>query len=151
MRKKNLKVPLIILVSILLLLFAAWNIAWILLTNNRYEDFLKAVPKSKFGNHIIRKDDYVYGVNRPTYLSFTGNLSVNNSKEGKLLIIWPLMNGKYEYGIMIKKKDKVYQVHLNHDLTPIKKNSLIEQRIAEDLKLEVTELLKRAKLVWDLE
>ncbi|OAB40798.1 hypothetical protein [Paenibacillus glacialis] len=140
----------IIVGLILVLLFGAWNVAWLITTNNRYDGFLKAVPKSEFGIHVIKKDGYVYGVSRPGYLSFTGNLAINNSDEGNSLIIWPLIKGGYEYGIRIQQEGKVYEIFLNEHLKPAD-NDDTKNQIFQQLKPEIDMLFEKANLMWNLE
>lgn len=140
-----------ILGLILVVLFGVWNIVWLIMTNNRYESFLEAVPKSKLGNHIIKIDGYSYNVKRPDYLSFTGNLGINNPEEGKSLIIWPLINGGYEYGIRIQKGKEAYEFYLNEQLEPIDKDNKQAAKLVQEFKPEIAALFEKANSMWDLE
>ncbi|SMF24073.1 hypothetical protein SAMN02744102_02161 [Paenibacillus barengoltzii] len=55
---RSLKSKIVIIISVsLIVLFGIWNVVWYVVTNNRYHDFLTVVPKSQFGNHILKKMD----------------------------------------------------------------------------------------------
>lgn len=63
---RSLKSKIVITISVsLIVLFGIWNVVWYVVTNNRYHDFLTVVPKSQFGNHILKKDGHVYNVEQP--------------------------------------------------------------------------------------
>lgn len=149
---QNKRIKLIILVGLIaLLLFGLWNVTWLVMTNNRYSDFLKAVPKSEFGNHILKKDTYVYNVKRPDYLSFTGNLGINNPEKGTALIIWPKITGGYEYGIRIQAQGKAYEFYLNEQLEPINQSNQQTLKLVQKFKPEITLLLGLANEMWNLD
>ncbi|MNW45226.1 hypothetical protein D3C74_224850 [compost metagenome] len=148
---QSVKVKILIIVGlILVLLFGVWNIVWLIMTNNRYADFLEAVPKSKFGNHTMKKNGYSYNVKRPDYLSFTGNLGINDTDGGNSLIIWPLINGGYEYGIRIQTRGEAYELYLNEQLEPINKDNKQAAQLVQEFKPEIAALFEKANSVWDL-
>lgn len=149
MKKSKIKI-LLITGSIVILLFGIWNIVWLVMTNNRYDVFLDSIPKSKYGNHIIKKDNYVYNVSRPGYLSFTGNLGINDPEGGNALIIWPLIKGGYEYGIRITKEKKVYEIMLDDQMKPINKNDKTASELVEELKPEIIALFEKANSMWGI-
>ncbi|MCP3795520.1 MULTISPECIES: hypothetical protein [unclassified Paenibacillus] len=150
MRKLNAKTWMIIGL-IIVLLFGVWNAVWFILTNNRYDDFLKAVPKSKFGNHIIKKDGYVYNVKRPDYLSFTGNLGINNPEARETLIIWPLIDGSYEFGVRLQKDGIIYELSLDEQMQPVDQNDKQTNILIQELKPEITALYEKANSMWKLD
>ncbi|MGF7049401.1 hypothetical protein J2T13_003912 [Paenibacillus sp. DS2015] len=150
---KRVKAKPIMITGIILifLLFGVWNLVWLIMTNNRYNGFLEAVPKSKFGNHTIKKDRDVYNVSKPGYLSFTGNLGINNPEEGYALIIWPLIKGGYEYGFRVQKEGKVYEFYLNEQLKPMDEDNKQVAKLVQEFKPEIAELFEKANSMWELE
>lgn len=145
------KIKLLIILSVLVLLFGLWNIVWFIMTNNRYEAFLSAVPESKHDNHVIEKNGYVYSVKRPGYLSFTGNLAIISSEYKETLIIWPLMDGSYEYGIRVQKDGQVHELTLDEQLRPIDPNDSRIASLVADLEPQINALYKKATDMWDLQ
>ncbi|KGP81371.1 MULTISPECIES: hypothetical protein [Paenibacillus] len=147
--KLNRKNILIIIVSI----FALWNLSWFLITSIKYHKFVEVVPKNEFGVHLLKKDDgYIYSIKKPGYLSFTGNLAISNDDDQESLIIWPLITGGYEYGFSIQKDRETYEFYVDDDdnMKPIDENDPAAIEKMEEYKLELEELLSKAKEMWQL-
>ncbi|OBZ11506.1 hypothetical protein A7975_20685 [Bacillus sp. FJAT-26390] len=133
-----------------LILFGVWNLAWLFITKNRYHDFTEAIPKTEGGSYITTKDGYIYNVKLPDYLHFTGNLGIANHDKGEALIIWPLINGGYEYGIRLQKDGVAHEIYVDENMNPIDKNDTDSVQLIEKYKAEANGLLARANEMWDL-
>ncbi|WP_054026401.1 hypothetical protein [Bacillus sp. FJAT-28004] len=64
---------------------------------------------------------------------------------------WPLIGGGYEYGIQLKKEDKVYQFYLNEQLEPMDKDNKQIAQLVQEFKPEIAALFEKANAMWDLE
>lgn len=97
------------IISAFLLIFAIINIFWFI-NWYKYNDYKDAVGYDDIGDRYFTVDSegYRFAVFAPDYLRFTGNLTVGNNlweEESEnctcSLIIWPLFNGDYNFGINI--------------------------------------------------
>lgn len=135
----------------LLILFGIWNLIWYVTVQNRYEPFLKAVPEGQSGVHATQEGSFMYNVKTPDYLTFTGNLGISDFDRGLSLIIWPLMNGDYKYGVRIIGKDG-----LTHELMMDENKQLIDStnetvvRIVEENKDLINLVYSKANEKFDL-
>lgn len=136
----------------IVLIFGLWNLSWFLSTTIKYDKFVEVVPKNEFGVHFLEKEDgYIYSVKKPGYLSFTGNLAVSNDEKQESLIIWPLITGGYEYGFSIQKDGQPYEFYVDENMKPIDKDDSVAIEKVEEYKVELEELLSKAKEMWKLE
>lgn len=147
---KITKKKVLIVSIVLLILFGIWNIAWYVLTELRYNKFLKAVPENDWGIHAVQKDGYNYNVKRPFYLFFVGNLGVSSSNNSSALIIWPHIFGGYEYGFRLQDGDVAYEILLDDELKPVDKNDKEVSMIVEKYKTEIFSLYNKANDMWEL-
>lgn len=93
---KKIKIILLALLGVMILYTTLWS-AYVTV---RYSPFIKA----QGGQKLLEKDGYVYYVKKPTFPSFTGNLSIAESRRIKphddgiyaYLIIWPRAFGGYD-------------------------------------------------------
>lgn len=133
-----------------MLVFIFLNISWFLITNVKYNKFVKAIPKDKGGIHAVVKDGYTYNVKKPSYLHYTGNLGVANNKTRELLIIWPSVFGGYEHGFVLHEDGAVYEIYVDENMEPIDKNDLYTIQKIKEHKNGMKELLSRANEMWQL-
>ncbi|MGO4546775.1 hypothetical protein AB4Z29_18420 [Paenibacillus sp. 2TAB23] len=115
------------------------------LTKNRYQDFIVAVPKNERRTYVIQEEGYAYSVKLPDYISFTGNLAITNSEKGELLIIWPLINGGYEYGMRFQKDGEAYEIYVDDNMQPVNKDDVQTVQLVQKYKSEIDELFERAR------
>ena len=146
-KKINVKRILILTISI----FVLWNLSWFLITTIKYHKFVEAVPKNEYGVHIKEDEGYLYHVKKPGYLHFTGNLGVakNNSMDG--LIIWPLIFGGFKYGIRLQSDGQVYEIYVDENMKPIKKDDVVAVQQVEQHKTKIEEMISKANEMWHLE
>lgn len=146
-KKNNVKNILLLIISI----FVLWNLSWFLITTIKYHKFVEAVPKNEFGVHITEDDGYLYHVKKPGYLHFTGNLGVakNDSMDG--LIIWPLLSGGFKYGIRLQSDGEVYEIYVDENMKPIKKDDIVAVQQVEQNKAEIEGMISKANEIWNLE
>lgn len=138
---------------IIILIFGIWNLSWYAITTIKYNKYVEAIPKNKWGLHFIEKDDgYTYSVKKPDYLSFTGNLAVANNEKQEMLIIWPLVTGGYEYGFRLQKDGLAYEIYVDENLKPINKDATNQVSIqkVEEYKDELEALRAKADKMWEL-
>ena len=97
--------------SVLLGAFVLYNIFWLYSVNKIYAPYKKAIGCSIYLSSCMKQEEgYTYGVNSPSYLSHVGNLFITEEitveEDGSSnatcdLLIWPLRNGGYEFGVSI--------------------------------------------------
>ncbi|TCT21700.1 hypothetical protein EDD68_1104 [Melghiribacillus thermohalophilus] len=148
---KELSIKKIILT--LVSLFILWNIIWFSTITIMYKPYVEKVPKNDFGVHFIEEDGYTFSVKKPDYLSFTGNLTVSNNKEGESLIIWPLVFGGYEYGVRLQKDGKAYEIYVDQHLNPVKKDQgdNMAKQIIEKYRADIETLFRKGNAIWELQ
>ena len=150
----NKKKAILVVIGVLVLIFAIWNITWFVFMNNTYEPLLDAVNSQE---HLVLEDScvydgYRYSVFPPSYLSFSGNLTISiyddeNIEDGETrssLLIWPKINGEYEYGISLRvfdidsEKDgfsfESYSFILDEKMEPLKELNPVEKEVYEQEK-----------------
>ncbi|WP_066506473.1 hypothetical protein [Abyssisolibacter fermentans] len=132
----------------LISLFLIWNLIWVSVVNLRYNEFLKDIPKNKWGRYFKEKDGYIYSVKKPDYLRLTGNLAVNNNKKGEALIIWPLMFGGYKYGFRLQKDGLAHEIYVDEHMEPINKENKV---LIEKYNVELKQLFDKAKQMWEFD
>lgn len=137
----------------IVLVFAALNISWFLITTIKYNKFVKAVPKDRDGVYSLLKDGYNYHVKKPDYLHYTGNLAISTrsaSNKGELLIIWPLISGGYEYGFSIQENGEAYELYVDKNMKPIDTTDTYVIQKFEEHKVGLEVLFSRANKMWQL-
>lgn len=145
------KHKIISVIILLLILFGIWNLIWYVTVQNRYEPFLKAVPESQAGTHVTSEGSFTYNVKTPSYLSYTGNLGISDFDSGLSLIIWPLMNGDYEYGVRIIGKDGMaYELMMDENQQLIDSANETAVRVVEENKDLINLVYTKANEKFDL-
>lgn len=150
----------------LLAAFLLWNLVWFGYTHMKYAPYKEAVGYDELRGWYFRdEDDYVFSVATPDYPSFTGNLSITQvweySNDGKILnesicnmLIWPLMNGKYEYGVSIGVKTEDGEglisnsFYLDSKMQPIDILTDEQQKMLDENADEIAVLYQKAKKMW---
>ena len=136
----------------IIVVFVIFNLSWFIITTIKYNKFVKVVPKNEDGLYLMFKEDgYSYGVKKPDYLQYTGNLSVSNMEKGDVLIIWPLLSGGYEYGFILREEDRGYEIYVDENMEPLDKDDVNTIKVFEEHKEKVEELFYKANEVWNLE
>lgn len=126
------------------------NISWFLITSIKYKKFIDAVPKDEHGVYALYKDGYSYGVKKPNYLQYTGNLSIVNNETGYNLIIWPLLLGEYEYGLIIVDNEMGYEIYVDENMKLIDNDNLFYSQLIEENQVAIEEIFSKANEMWNL-
>ena len=140
-------------------IFLAFNVFWYIWRNVKYGPYIKGMRESEIPDWIVPRYYYVddegydYSVKYPDYLSFTGNMSVGlPSADGNpftdFLIIWPKLDGRYEYGVSLTVEGTNYQIMINDD------GSAIDSKfsgIVASCKETIDILLLKGDKMWHLE
>lgn len=151
----------------LLAAFLLWNLVWFGFTHIKYAPYKEAIGYDEQREcwYFRDEDDYVFSVSLPTYLSFTGNLSFTQvlriSNDGTVLnentydmIIWPKLNGEYEYGVCIGTKSENGQGMISNEFILDSKMQSTEYLTDEEEKLlaenadQIAEIYRKAKEMW---
>ena len=153
------------------ILFGIYNIIWLVYVQYRYYPFIKAL-----GDNTYWEDDgYVYYIKTPDYLSFVGNLSIDEYKTGRDIynettvgiLIWPQIDGGYTVAAQVQTTaiadysarsvcSTMYSIMLNDDMTPdlsteANANSYYEyQTIYEDNWEKIEAVLEKARIRWHI-
>ena len=136
-------------------IFVIYNIVWALYIDKRYNPFLEPV-RGDFNTFAILDDEnYSFAVAKPTYPKFSGNLAANNKDNKVSLIIWPLVNGKYEYGVILDDKisNKSYSCNImvDRNMNPTKPLTGDEKALYEKDKNEILKIFGKCKKIWKTE
>ena len=174
MKKENASLKykiLIVSLSIIFISFAVWNIAWFSFVHIVYQPFIDAIGGYSENGvcTTVSSDNYRYTVFKPSYLSFTSNLSIheniplneeNNSCKCSL-IIWPKPFGSYQFGVSLSLPEKAdnddnafsfqsYGYMLDENMKPIESLNSEEKAILEDNKEIISLLYEKAHNMWGI-
>ncbi len=159
------------LIISVVLLFGIYNIIWIVYVQYRYYPFVKAL-----GDNTYWEDDgYVYYIKIPDYLSFTGNLSIDESKIGRDvhsettvgILIWPKFGGGYTVVAQVEtptivdestrsSHSEMYSILLNDEMKPdlsIEENGNAyykHKTIYDDNWEKIEDALEKARIRWHI-
>lgn len=145
MKKKKL----VIVIGIMLVVFAFYNVGWYQWKNLKYSEYTEEL--NDFGNgksYVLKgEDNYLYNVKVPDYLRYTGNMCVSTSDGKYELIIWPNALKGYEYSVQIQQEEETYGITLKSDLTAKEKE--FENVINENADI-IQELYNKANVMWNI-
>ncbi|MEG2395848.1 MAG: hypothetical protein RSB11_02315 [Oscillospiraceae bacterium] len=85
-----------------LILNCVWGIHHYMVFGN-YEKI--TIDTIDSGLHCHMKDKKIFSVSSKKYLSFEGNLSINDSENKCFLLVWPKLNGEPDIGITLGEYD----------------------------------------------
>ncbi len=171
-KKKIIKRAIIGTVCVLVLAFATLNGVWATYYFS-YQSYKDAVDYDEDADRYLTvgSDGYYYAVFAPDYLSFTGNLSINNNRwDGESeettcsLIIWPLFGGGYEFGVNIYVYSKAeseddalagfsletYSFLLDESGNPLDTLTDDEVKIFEENKSLILQIYQKAYDMWGI-
>lgn len=141
-------------------LFFVVNIAWFTWRYSKYSGYTEKLQKNEMTSMFLvprytgtDEEGFSYAVKYPDYLSLTGNLSVTMPAEGDNpytdgLIIWPTIDGTYEYGLILYEGGNSYQIETDRDGNARNQE---EQGIVENHAENVRILLEKARGIWENE
>lgn len=134
------------------LAFVLLNLCWFLITNIKYNKFVKAVPKDEYGLYLLLKEDgYSYYVKKPGYLHYTGNLIVKDTNKKISLFIWPLISGGYEYGFRFEENGWFTDINIDKNLEAEAQGKTFDVQKVKEYKTDLEELYSKANEMWQLE
>lgn len=135
-----------------LLLFIIWNSVWYFTIATTYNQLTENMSKDQHGDFFIEKDGYSYYVDKPIYLSWSGNLTITDLVSDNSIIIWPSFDDHYEYGVLIHIDDTGETsagITVDEELKPIESDPDSE-KIINDNRSELESLMSKAKKFWNL-
>lgn len=168
---KKTRTKIITFVSlIIVLLFAVYNIIWAVFMHMCWKPLTEPIGYNEHGEcTIIAEDGYRYSAFKPSYLSFSGNLSlkkyeVMNEPSNETLcslIIWPNFNGEYEIGVSIYGYEEdasqdngfafsSYGFMLDENKQPIDNLNETEKQIMEENSELIDSLYQKAYDMWGI-
>lgn len=143
----------------ILILFALFNIGWFTWRSTKYSCFTDEMERAAMDTVFIPRycltdsENYDYLVKYPDYLSFTGNLSVgmpasDNNLFTDALIIWPQLDGSYEYGVLLYEEDgSGYNIYIDRNGNPLEsENQAVVERHYDNICI----LLQKADERWNI-
>lgn len=111
------------LIAVILVLGILSGVSWFAWSRQKYGQYIGGMEKSVFYTFLtprydsFDRDGYDFGVKYPDVLTLTGNLSITShwpeDRFNDVLIIWPKVNGDYEYGVILYDEEESYQVEIN--------------------------------------
>ncbi len=132
-----------ILGGIILLFNICW--VWNYCTYNKYKD--EGLDElQKFFTYAVLEEGFIYNVNYPFYLSFTGNLCVATEDSRYVLIIWPYAWKETEYGVMITGEDDRF-VSIEIDRNLVAEDPEFQQLVDENRE-HIEELFRKGEERW---
>lgn len=109
------------------------------------------MSKDQHGDFFLEKDEYSYYVDKPIYLSWSGNLTITDLESDNSVIIWPsFLDDNYEYGVLVHIGGEAsVGITVDEELKPIESDPDSE-KIINDHKSELELLMSEAKRFWNL-
>ena len=115
-------------IAVILALIVLSSVSWFAWSRQKYGQYIDGMEKSVFYTFLtprydsFDRDGYDFGVKYPDVLTLTGNLSITfhwpEDRFNDVLIIWPKVNGDYEYGVILYDEEESYQVEINRNGEP---------------------------------
>jgi hypothetical protein len=143
----------IIGLSILALLFIIWNLLWYLTVSTTYNQLTENISKDQHNDFFLEKGGYSYYVVKPSYLTWTGNLTITNLDTDNSIIIWPsVFDDSFEYGLLVHVGDSgesVMGIKVDEKLRSIESDPDSE-KIINDNKNELELIMSEAKSFWSI-
>lgn len=152
---KFLKTSLILI----FLFFIILNIGWFGWRYFKYSSYINDLKENTGISSLLvpryyktDADNFNYTLKFPDYLSLTGNLAIGLPGDDKnpftdCLIIWPNLDGTYEYGVILYDGDESYQIEVNENGEALNKQY---DEIIEKHKKNIEKLLYRLKRTWNI-
>lgn len=153
-----MKKKLLIAGGLVLSIFILSNICWFGWRSIKYDKYTENMEENTFTTVITPRyaykdgEGYDYLVKYPDYLSFTGNLSVgmpvvDDDPFTDALLVWPQLDGNYEYGLLIYEEDSGYQIYIDAQGNALDDtyNEVIERH-----KDDIDMLLEKADDMWGI-
>lgn len=163
---------------IVIYIFIMVNIVWGVWVHKTYTKYINAfdgiAEKSEFssllGSEYRIDNKYILLVKKPDYLSREGNLSITYMVEdgdeypiNNSIVIWPLKNEEYEYGVTLINEYNMYNVYVdeNLDVDFLKYNDVNSPTydpkyytemlgLIEDNREDLLDLNNKANEIWKL-
>lgn len=147
-----------LLVILGILSFAGiWMGIWYVGVFSKYDVYVENIEKVPPGVYLFTDEDgYAYSVKKPAIFSQTGNLAIVSDTDMPTVIVWPLLNGDYEYGLQLQDENQQYfevMVDEEFNFIPEKNQGLNEEmyiEIKEANKEELEKLHKKLNEFWQL-
>lgn len=136
-------------------IFIFINILWFLYSEIKYNPYLKNLENTKGVFHSVDSEGYNFSASKPAYLETTGNLAV--VYKDNTLIIWPKINGEFDYGVIVEYKGESYQISIDKNCNAIKNKDITNEEynfLKEIIDLnnhEIKKLLEKAFTFWNLQ
>lgn len=141
----------------IVILILLYHISWFGVSIFKYNNYTEGFQVTENGKYLRSENGYHLSVKKPSYLSYTGNLAITNDKDDLSIIIWPLLNGDYEYGLQILDTESgvTYNIRVDSKLNYLNKENSSEMdknkvvKLIDQRKPEIKKMLKTAKSVWE--
>lgn len=152
MRRRLLKAA----IALTLVFFAA-NAVWLAWSRGKYIAFTENLERNKEIETLMTpryigtdSEGFDYGVKYPDYLTLTGNLSVGMPADEEnmytdAIIIWPKLDGTYEYGALLYDEEGSWQIEIDREGNVL--NAEYQDVIERHME-NISVLLKKAEIMW---
>lgn len=174
-KSKNISFKkLIIMLIIILLIFAVYNLTWYFLKYQPYHKLCANLEKSDEGlrgqRYSYSDADYTYLIKMPSYLSFQGgfiNVASNNkisqhTENGAQiqypscsLFIWPQIMKETKYGVSVFEDDEIYMLAIDKELNYVPNDSELSAEIESKETIinnhykEISEIMNAVNNMWE--
>lgn len=151
MRRKHKRA--IIIVGIVILIFALYNLIWYTIIWNKYGEFVQDMKELYYHRTYVidELDGFTYNVKIPGYLSYTGNLGIQASQNSDCaLIIWPGIFKENEYGVFLEDENgRRHAVELTAEREAKPDAPEEVKQLVESYRDKIDDLFERAEQQWD--
>lgn len=142
-----------------LFIFSLVNIAWYLIRAAKYDGYSIGMDEADLSTFVVPQytdtdaENFTYSVFYPGYLHFTGNLFVGfppvdeRNPYTNSLLIWPLITGGYEYGVLLYGDDVQYQIYVDQNGNAIYEE---DRPMVSKYAQQISTLLEKANAKWIL-
>lgn len=139
----------IAVISVVLAIFLAWNIVWVVHYFN-LKSYTKDIPSDGDGGYVTNDDEEnSYSVKLPDYLQFNGNIALVD-KDFNSLIIWVSPFDEKTYGVQLGWDD-AYEMLLDENGQLLSEGNFDDaQEVYNANKQTIDKLYKYANDFWRL-
>ena len=162
-----------VMLIVILLMFAAYNLVWYFLKYQPYHrlcaDFQKSDEGLRGERYSYSDTDYTYSIKMPAYLSFEGGfISVSSNKKisqyaengaevqqsSCTIFIWPQIMKETKYGAAIFEQDNSYMLYIDKGINYVANDGELPSETKSNEEIisnhynEISEIMNAVDKMW---
>lgn len=153
--KQFVKKKAVVVIGVILILILIANGIWYFGVYQKYKPYCQGLAKNQMGDYYGRDSEgYGFFTAMPAWMLNDGNLAVITANQDISLLIWPEIDGDYQYGVLVPDEEGIsYQLPLADGLNINGEGMGAAeyekcQLLLKENKAEIVKLLLKTKERW---